>query len=347
MDPEAREPEFDFLRVDDFLQGVVETRALATAFELGLIDLLLGWENPTREIVGHKLKLDRRGSDFLLGVLISNGVVEEQGDELRLTERFHAALRYRDLMEAKIEFAGLVAPDFLGLFTSAIRDPGRFMRESRLFELFNYQRCLDPSPENIELTRRWVRLTTILTRYEAQACLRYHRFDLSKKMLDIGGNSGEFALQVCKIHPQIQTTVFDLPVVCAIGQEHIQREPEADRITFIRGNAIRDPFPLNFDLITFKSMLHDWPEAEVDRFLVKAVASLEPGGTLLIFERGPVTPGSEPMPYSMLPMILFFRSFRSPLGYEARLRALGLLNIQIREILLEMPFFLVTATKPG
>ncbi len=65
-------------------------------------------------------------------------------------------------------------------------------------------------------------------------------------MLDVGGNSGEFVLQICRKNPAILATVFDLPLVCEIGLEHIQPQPEADRITFVKGNAVYDNLPTGY-----------------------------------------------------------------------------------------------------
>ena len=130
-----------------------------------------------------------------------------------------------------------------------------------------------------------------------------------------------------------------------IADEHIRSEPEADRITFIKGNALTDELPKGFDLITFKSMLHDWPEKEAKQFIVKASQSLEPGGTLVIFERGPLEVSETTLPYSMIPFLLFFRSFRSPVIYKEQLKELGFRDITIDKISLETPFYLVTAKK--
>lgn len=338
--------DFEYLCADEFLQTAVDARALQSAFELGLIDRLHA--NPSRlpDELERDLGIDRRGLRLLLDLLRANRVIEEREGEARLTERFRVALRYRDLLEAKIDFANFVAPDFLDLFTLLVGSPGRFMQRARLFDLFNYQRCFDGSPESYELTRRWMRFTTVLTRYEARVCLRCHDFGRHRRMLDIGGNSGEFALQVCKEHPSLRAAVLDLPLVCDIGREHVGSEPEADRIRFIKGNALQDTLPAGFDLITFKSMLHDWPEDEARRLLARAWQSLDAGGTLLIFERGPIEVEATP-PYAMLPMLLFFRSFRSPVVYQEELDALGGRDVEVRRIDLEMPFFLVTARKPG
>jgi len=336
---------FDYMCVDAFIKSMVDARALETAFELGLIDYLGKNQHSTLDDLKRRFECDGRGLQLLLDLLVANRVIEECNEEIKLSRQFVKALPYCDLLKAKLEFANLVVPDFTDLFTTLIKSPARFSRNARVFDLFGYNRCFDYSPENYELTRRWVRITTSLTKYEAQACMQSHDFGRYRRILDIGGNSGEFVLQICRKHPGIFATVFDLPLVCDIGREHVRSEPEAGRITFIKGNALADVLPKGFDLITFKSMLHDWPEKEAKLLILRASQLLEPGGTLLIFERGPFELGETTLPYSLIPFLLFFRSFRSPVVYKEQLKESGFQNTEVQRIDLEMPFFLITATK--
>jgi len=336
---------FDYLCVDEFLKKIVDARALGTAFELGLIDYLMENQHSTFDDLKRRFECDNQGLQLLLNLLMANRVIEDCNGEIKLSQQFIKALPYCDLLKAKLEFANFVAPDFTDLFTVLIKSPDRFGHNARVFDLFDYNRCFDHSPENYELTKRWVRITTSLTRYEAQVCMTYHDFGPYQRILDIGGNSGEFVLQICKKYPRIFATVFDLPLVCDIGREHVGSEPEAEKITFIKGTALGDVLPDGFDLITFKSMLHDWPEKEAKELILRASQSLAPGGTLLIFERGPFEFGETTLPYSIIPFLLFFRSFRPPLIYEDQLKELGFHDIKVQRVDLEMTFFLVTAIK--
>jgi SAM-dependent methyltransferase len=339
--------ELEYLVVDDFLRTIVDARALKTAFELGLIDRLLEHRRGSVEALGRAMGVDQAGLRFLLGLLAANGVTEERGGDVRLQARFAQALRYRDLLETKLDFAGFTLNDFADHFTSLVKDPGRFMGQARLFELFDYRRCLEPSMENYERTRAWMRVTSTLTRYEALGCMRLHDFGGYRRMLDVGGNSGEFILQLCRQHPQLRGTVLDLPLVCEIGMEHVLGEPEQPRISFIKGDVRQDALPGGYDLIAFKSMLHDWPQAEAERILAKAAAALAPGGTLLIFERAPLEARGATPPFSMLPILLFFRSYRPPSAYVKPLQGLGLRNIEQRSIELDTTFSLVAGRKPA
>jgi SAM-dependent methyltransferase len=341
----ASQPHLEYLGVDQFIQTVIDARALKTAFELRLVDRLLERQPRTIDEMASAAGADPQGFRFLLGLLSANRVLVERNGEIALSERFMGLLRFRDLLETKLDFAGFLSGDFIELFTTLITDPKAFMERSRLFGLFDYGRAQEHTQENYERTKVWMRLTTTLTRYEAQACLHHHDFGGYRRMLDVGGNSGEFALQLCRATPALTATVFDLPLVCDIGQERLLAEPEHSRIGFVKGDARADPLPGGYDLVTFKSMLHDWPEADADAFLRKARGALEPGGTVLIFERAPIHPEELALNFSMLPTLLFFRSYRDPAFYEARLHALGFTAVTVERFDLETPFFVVSGRK--
>jgi hypothetical protein len=338
----------DFLIVDEFLKTIVDARALRTAFELGLVDRLMDSRSGgSVDALGRAIGADPSGMRLLLDLLATNSVIEERAGDVRLTSRFRAAMRFRDLLEAKLDFAGFVLNDFADLFTALVRTQSGFMQQARLFQLFDYRRCLEDTQENYIRTRIWMRITSTLSRYEAEAAALVHNFGAYRRALDIGGNSGEFALRICRRNAQLRATVFDLPLVCEIGMEHVLSEPEHDRVSFIKGDIRGDPLPTGFDLIVFKSMLHDWPVKDATLFLVKAAEALAPGGTLMIFERGPLRFSDVAPPLSLLPSLLFFRSYRPASEYAGQLGGLGFEEVRVTELVLDSPFSIITGRKPG
>jgi SAM-dependent methyltransferase len=332
--------EREYLCVDEFLRTLVDARALRTAFELRLIDHLLATPETTLAELTRAFSGDARGVAFLIQLLAANAVVDQAQGRIALSPAFRRALRYRDLMETKLEYGTFVQSDLTELFTTAIGSPTAFFQQSKTFQLFCYDRAQGEGPEDYELTKRWMRITTCLTRYEAHVAMRHHDYGRYERILDIGGNSGEFVLQICSKHPAIRATVFDLPMVCRIGREHVRRAPAGERITFVEGDALSDPIPGGQDLVSFKSMLHDWPDTDARQFMTRARDALRPGGTMLVFERGPVEANDRS--WALIPFLLFFRSFRPPEFYTAQMATLGLQDVQVQRIDLESPFFLVT-----
>ena len=337
--------EFDYLCVDDFLPDFLAARCLGTAFESGLVDDFLAHGTASPEELADRFGADRRGMALLLDQLLANRVLVDRGGRFGLSEAFLHALSYRDLLELKLELANFCAYDILSLFPDLVFRPREFAGKSGFYGLFAYDRCFERGEEAVRTARRWMRITTVLTKYEAQACLKYHDFGGCRRIMDVGGNSGEFALRICRSHPGVEAVVFDLPLVCEIGAAHLQAEPEAPRISFVKGNALVDDWPGGFDLVSFKSMLHDWPDDLAGELLARAAGALRPGGTVLIFERSPLAPRGMPLPYSLIPFLLFHHSFRPPGFYADRLRALGFSKVEVRQIDLEMPFHLVTGTR--
>lgn len=336
-----------YLCVEEFLSTAVSAESLHSAFQIGLIDFLVNRSGCTHDDLVSNLKADSSGLAFLIELLKAGNVLSrtEADGSIELTSGFLAALEFRDILEAKLVFANLAAQDFIHGFTTLIEDSGQFMQQSRILELFDYERCIEPTAENLQHTRRWMQLTTALTRYEAPVCDHVHNFSGYRRLLDIGGNSGEFALQLCRRNPQLHAEVFDLPVVCEIGRGHVSGAPESSRISFRSGNARTDKLPGGFDIVTIKSMLHDWPVAQTQEFLERAFDALQPGGRVLIFERGPIQPTEQSNPYSLLPMFIFFRSFRSPKIYRKQLTDTGFSDITVQHFDLEMPFFIVTGQR--
>lgn len=337
----------DYLCVDDFLKTVVDARALATAFELKLIDRLQEQGPQPLEALAGQTESDPQGLRFLLELLAANRVLMWREGSAALHPSFVQALRYRDLLEAKIDHSAFMLADFANLFSALVANPARFMRFARMFQLYDYGRCLQATPDNHRHTRQWMRLTTALTRHEAPVAIALHDFSGHRRMLDVGGNSGEFLLQACRRQPQLSGAVVDLPVVCDVGLAHVLDEPECARIGFFKADLRHDPLPDGYDLISFKSMLHDWPEAEACAFLAKAAAAVQPGGMLLIFERAPLQVQAAVPGYSALPIMMFFRSYRPPDAYLRQLHALGMVELRCLSVQLDTPFHLISARRPA
>lgn len=336
----------DYLRIDAYLDSFIRARALKSAFELGLVDRLLQTPPASRATWAARLKADPAGFSFLCDVLVNSGVLAT-GDDVALHDDFRAALRHRDLLEAKLDFCGVVLGDMAENFTALVVDPARFMRQSRTFSLFDYGRCFDATPENERRTRAWMRLTSSLTRCETAACAELLDLSAHRRLLDVGGNSGEFAAGLCERHPALHATVLDLPLVCDIGRSHLEGRMSGARVGFVKADARVDAWPAGHDLISFKSMLHDWPEAQARAFIAKAFDALPPGGAVLVYERGPIDMPSGGPSFASLPVLVFFRSYR-PVGfYVEALREAGFERAKAWQFKLDTPFFAVLARKPA
>ena len=335
----------EFLIIEQFLHDAIQARTLQAAFELGIIDALESNVSLSESQILRGRGCDVAGGRFLLQVLARSGVVDITPESIRLTETFRSALRFRDLLLTKLQFSELVAADFFNRMPQLLSSSEAFMETSKLFELFDYSRCFEVTPQNCLQAARWMKLTTTLTRYEAPVCVEHFDFSAHQKMLDLGGNSGEFAVQVCRRTPGIQACVVDLPVVCHVGTRHVAEQQMADRIQFQPMNFTQDPIPDGYDLITCKSVLHDWPDEYATHIITSVYNSLPTGGRFVIFERQQWDFQTEATPYGSLPVMLFFRSYRKPEFYVDVLEAAGFHSIEVKTLRLDLPFMLISAVK--
>lgn len=160
------------------------------------------------------------------------------------------------------------------------------------------------------------------------------KIDLSgrRRLLDLGGGPGTWAIQFCKKNPQLQATVFDLPTSRPFAEETIDRFDMQQRITFETGDFLREHLTGGYDVAWLSHILHGEGPQEVSTILDKVAAVLKPGGLLLIHDFVLDDDGSGPLFPALfsLNMLLGTADGRSYSGSELfeMLRAAGFEDAQ-------------------
>lgn len=339
----------NFLCVNAFLSTEMDARAIKSAVELGIVDSLSVGGGISLRALAAELRINLVGLRLLIDMLESNGVVARTGDLIELTPAFRAAFQFRDLLECRIAFADMVWPDIHTLFTYLLTDMPQFMARSKVFDLFRYDRCLEVTPENLHAASAWTRFTTVLTKYESAAALDMLDLASTETFIDLGGNTGEFARQVCERNPSICATVVDLPVVCALGHAHLAGHADrsvAERVSFFPTDMRGGELPAPADVVSFKSVLHDWPDADAGRLLERAYSLIRPGGRLVIFEREPISMRGKRIPYVMASDLVFFHFLRPADLYLKKIEELGLTLLEHSRVDLDVGFQFIVARRP-
>lgn len=338
---EAAEP---FRSIDRLLASEVGARSLERALRLGWIDRMEGGPAAVAHLPGAG-ELHPAGLALLVGQLTATGVVEGQG-VLALTPAFRRVLEARELLEARLWFLLAIAPDIHQRFELLLKSPGAFVQAAEVFRIFDYSAALGTGPTELETTARWVRYTTALTRHEGPVLAPLLGLEGARRVLDVGGNSGEFGLCLAQRYPTLEVTVADLPAVCVLGERNIAGRPGAERVRFAPCDLRRERLPRPVDAIVFKSMLHDWPDDMAAVFLGKAAHALYPGGRLVIAERAPMVLDAE-LPFAMVANLAFLPFFRPAETYAKLLAEAGFALQGVAEAMLDMPFQVIMARKEG
>lgn len=111
--------------------------------------------------------------------------------------------------------------------------------------------------------------------------------DLSgkRRLLDLGGGSAAFDIELCRQYPDLTATVYELPKVAGIASGKIQEAGLPERIDTVAGDFFADPsLPGGHDTALLSMILHDWAEDRCRVILEKCWAALPNGGEVIIAE---------------------------------------------------------------
>lgn len=107
----------------------------------------------------------------------------------------------------------------------------------------------------------------------------------SKHIVDVGGGSGTFCIEICKVLSDWKGTIYELAGVCPIADEFIVKAGLKNRVKAMPGNMFKDNVFPPAVCYGFGNVLHDWSDEDNMVLLQKAYDSLpNNSGKVLILE---------------------------------------------------------------
>jgi O-methyltransferase domain len=107
-----------------------------------------------------------------------------------------------------------------------------------------------------------------------------------KKILDIGGNTGKWAIASAHFNKDLQITIMDLPGQLEVAKERVRQAGLEDRIHFHPANLLDEHtvFPKGFDAIWMSQFLDCFSEKEIISILKRCRDSITDDQYVLILE---------------------------------------------------------------
>ena len=255
------------------------SKTLLSAIELGVFDEL-DKSAMTAEQLRERLKLHPRGARDFFDTLVALGLLIRDSGSYRNTPESEQFLVKDKLtyIGGILEMANERLYPFWGSLTEGLRT-GLPQNEVKtggpgLFE------TLYGDPERLRL---FLAAMTGLSMGASQAIAQKFPWARYKTVVDVGGAQGGLLVQLCRAHPHLLGTNFDLRVVQPIFEDYVKTNVLSDRLTFQSGNFFDDELP-TADVITMGHILHDWNLQEKRMLLEKAYRALPEGGSLIVFE---------------------------------------------------------------
>jgi len=103
-----------------------------------------------------------------------------------------------------------------------------------------------------------------------------------KSMLDVGGGSAAFSIEIVKKNPLIKATVLDLPHVIPLTKKYVDEAGLLNNFNFIEGDYLTKNFESSYDLILLSAIVHI-NSYEQNKMLIKKCAdALNKEGMVII-----------------------------------------------------------------
>lgn len=273
----------------DLCSGFVYSQVLLACVRLQLFDRLADGPRSADHLSG-ELGLPLDSTARLLTAAESLDLVDKRGAEFGLGP-LGAALLGNPAVAMMIEHHGDFYADLL--------DPVALLNDrsmpTRLREYWAYAASDAPSGLAANRTRDYTGLMAASQGMIAEQVLRAYPVHRHRRLLDVGGGSGAFALAALERAPDLEATVFDLPPVALQARERFETHGFANRASATGGDFLNDAVPGGADLVSLVRIVHDHDDEAVLKLLRAIRRSIAPDGVLLIAEPMLGTPGAEPV----------------------------------------------------
>ena len=270
-------------KVMEISGGYWKSCAIHAAIKLDLFTII-DQDRLTEKEVAEKLNADQRALGVLLNALTAMGFLSKPDDRYANTPLSASALSKKSP-----NYMGYMIMHHYHLMDSwhhldqavmtgkpqRVRDRAidEERRESFLMGMFNVAMTIAP-----EVTRK---ISLI------------HQ----KRLLDLGGGPGTWAIYFCLNHPGLKATVYDLPETRPFAKKTIKRFGLSDRIRFQEGNYLKDDLKGGYDVAWLSHILHSEGPEDCQMIIRKTISVLNPGGQIMIHEfilnrdlKGPLYP---------------------------------------------------------
>ncbi len=268
----------------------MSSRVVQTAWSLGVFERLASGPQPATALA-HEVGADPAGLEALLVACTALGMLERSSDG-----------RYRNTAMAESIHAstalGAVVEDAVGLYQDWVALPDAIRRGS--------DRTL-PAYDEPNALRAYLSGVAATSAPEAARLVESHDFGDVRRVLDIGGGSGTYAIAFCRRWPKLRVDLMDRPTVVPIANEVIAAAGLSRRIR-VRADDYRvATWQADYDLVLLMNVLHQEPAPEAQGLVGRAARALTVGGRLAVQDLclGPTSSG--PAMAALLGVNLYLR----------------------------------------
>lgn len=335
----TRTPDTSPAPIYRYRDGIYAVELLIVALtELDLFSVLAAGPLKSAELLA-RLDVRERPGDVMLTLLVAMGLLEREGEAVRLTE-----LSREHLTRG--------SPWFLGPYYESLRKRPvcqtmlAALREDRTADWHHVEWAKEM--ENAEFADSFTREMDCRGVTLGPALAETYDWERCSHLLDVGGGSGVYACALIARHPHLKATVLEKPPVDRIALEAIARRGFSERVAVVAADMFSDDWPTDCDAHLYSNVFHDWGETRVRELIERSHRLLRPEGSIVIHDAH-INPGKTgPLPvaeYSVLLMHFTEGKCYSVKEIEHLLTEAGFADVEYAPTTAERS--IVTARKSG
>src|SRR5262245_29679942 len=253
-------------------------KTLAAAHELDLFSRLAGGAGTTAPELADALGLQVRPAEMLLTGCAALGLLEKRDGRYRNTPLSEAYL----VRGTPYYFGGWVEMADKRLYAGW----GKLGEALRTNRPTTWDSAIQSSlfdredPKMLAVFWEAMHSLSTMTARKLGEAVDFSRYS---RLLDIGGGSGAYDIELCRQYPALHATVFDLPHVAEIATGKMRAAGMSERADAVGGSFFR-ALPHGYDVHLLSMILHDWDEQKNRALLRRSFDALASGGAVVISE---------------------------------------------------------------
>jgi predicted O-methyltransferase YrrM len=269
------DPKGGFGQIMSMVRGFQVAKMLMVAVDLGVFDFLT--EPKSAAETAAWLKADPRATGIFLNGLAALELVDKDGDNFRNRD-----LASRYLVRGSENYRGAIVKHIEHTWDRGWNDLKETVLAGHPAQA-DPEKWLDARPERDEAeVRAFIWGMHAIARDLAPKVAAMLDLKAVRRLLDLGGGPATYAIIFAQANPDLKATVFDLPMPIEIARENIAKNGLTHRVGTLAGNFLQDDIGTGYDFIWVSQILHSHDEEQSRLIIAKAVAALNPGGTLAI-----------------------------------------------------------------
>ena len=255
--------------------GFFKSKILTIGIEKDLFSFLSD-DLKTFEEIQHCLGFGERPTRMFLDTLIDMKLLEVKGSERRYG---NTSLSQKFLQKKSITYVGNIVRFFDAFYDDCNRLQESFEKDQPVKDTYSY--FFDKKSSDVDTYSGEMQDTSDDI---ALALVNHYDFDEDDVVLDIGGGTGNFCMNLVTHLPDTKAILFDLPAVCEKAKARLAEFWLANRIQVHPGDFFNDPFPSGFNTALLMRIAHDWSASQLKTILKRIYDGLPRGGKLIICE---------------------------------------------------------------